>query len=55
MAEEGEQGDLLSGLFGKASIGRGRPSRRDEGPPEVRGSARQYRKRVSEEDVGGMY
>jgi hypothetical protein len=55
MAEEGEQGDLLSGLFGKALSGRGKASRRDEGPSEVRGSARQYRKRVSEEDVGGMY
>lgn len=55
MAEEGEQGDLLSGLFGRASSGRSGKSKRDDGPPEARGSARQYRKRPSEEDVGGMY
>ena len=55
MLEEGEQGDLLSGLFSRASSGRSGKSRRDDGPPEARGSARQYRKRPSEEDVGGMY
>jgi ribosome recycling factor len=63
MAEEGDAGGLLSGLFGKAASSRGRPSRREEstreereeGPAETRGSARQYRKRASEEDSGGMY
>jgi ribosome recycling factor len=55
MLEEGEQGDLLSGLFGRASSGRSGKLRRDDGPPEDRGSARQYRKRPSEEDIGGMY
>jgi len=58
MAEEGDAGGLLSGLLGKAASGRGGPSRREEraeGPAETRGSARQYRKRASEEDSGGMY
>jgi ribosome recycling factor len=58
MAEEGDAGGLLSGLLGKAASGRGGPSRREEraeGPAETRGSARQYRKRPSEEDSGGMY
>jgi hypothetical protein len=55
MLEEGEQGNLLSGLFGRASSGRSGKLRRDDGPPEDRGSARQYRKRPSEEDIGGMY
>ena len=61
MAEEGDAGGLLSGLFGKSASSRGGPSRREEkgereeGQPEARGSARQYRKRASEEDSGGMY
>ena len=61
MAEEGDAGGLLSGLFGKAASSRGGPSRREErgergeGEAETRGSARQYRKRTSEEDSGGMY
>jgi hypothetical protein len=58
MAEEGDAGGLLSGLLGKAASGRGGPSRREEreeGPVETRGSVRQYRKRASEEDSGGMY
>jgi ribosome recycling factor len=58
MVEEGDAGGLLSGLFGKAASSRGRPSKREEreeGPAEARGSARQYRKRASEEDSGGMY
>ena len=58
MAEEGDAGGLLSGLFGKAASSRGGPSRREEreeGEAEKRGSARQYRKRTSEEDSGGMY
>ena len=50
MAEEGEQGDLLSGSFGRASSGRSGKSRRDDGPPEAHGSARQYRKRASDEE-----
>jgi len=58
MAEEGDTGGLLSGLLGKSASGRGGPSRREEraeGPAETRGSVRQYRKRASEEDSGGMY
>jgi ribosome recycling factor len=63
MAEEGDAGGLLSGLFGKAASSRGVPSRREESrkeereesEAETRGSARQYRKRTSEEDSGGMY
>ena len=63
MAEEGDAGGLLSGLFGKAASSRGKSSKRDEsmreereeGQAEARGSARQYRKRASEEDSGGMY
>jgi ribosome recycling factor len=63
IAEEGDAGGLLSGLFGKAASSRGKSSKREEskreereeGPAEARGSARQYRKRASEEDSGGMY
>jgi hypothetical protein len=63
IAEEGDAGGLLSGLFGKAASSRAKPSKRveskrverEEGSVESRGSARQYRKRASEEDSGGMY
>jgi len=58
MAMEGEQQDLLSGLFGTASARRDKPSRREEeegeGQGKREGSARQYRKRDGPE-VGGIY
>ena len=58
MVMEGEQQNLLSGLFGTASAAnpgrRDKPSRREEEEGHREGSARQYRKR-DDPEVGGKY